>query len=92
MANFIEKQILISNKLGLHARAATKLAILSNQFQSEIHLQQDEKSAPANSVMGLLMLESSQGKYVTVSAKGDDAADALEAVENLINNKFDEQE
>lgn len=92
MANLIEKQILIRNKLGLHARAATKLAVLSNQFQSDIHLKQDDKSAPANSVMGLLMLESSQGKYVTVTVEGGDAPEALKAVEKLINNKFDEQE
>lgn len=92
MANFIEKQILIRNKLGLHARAATKLAVLSNQFQSDIYLKQDDKSAPANSVMGLLMLESSQGKYVTVTVEGGDSPEALKAIENLINNKFDEQE
>ncbi|GGP37976.1 phosphate ABC transporter permease [Shewanella algicola] len=86
----LKRQVTISNKLGLHARAATKLAILAADFDAEITLVQGEKQANAASVLGLLMLESGIGKMMTVIAKGPDAEAALEAVCNLINAKFDE--
>ncbi|QDE32604.1 MULTISPECIES: HPr family phosphocarrier protein [Shewanella] len=86
----LERQVSISNKLGLHARAATKLAILVADFDANITLIQDEKSASAASVLGLLMLESGIGKMITVTAEGPDAEAALSAVCDLINAKFDE--
>ncbi|GGP77863.1 HPr family phosphocarrier protein [Shewanella ulleungensis] len=86
----LERQVTISNKLGLHARAATKLAILAADFDAEITLIQADKQASAASVLGLLMLESGIGKMITVTATGPDAATALDAVCNLINDKFDE--
>jgi phosphocarrier protein NPr len=85
------KQLLIQNKLGLHARAATKLVQLANQFDASIMIRQGEKEASADSVMALLMLESSMGKHITVFTDGKDAQSALNAVETLINQKFDEQ-
>lgn len=88
----VESTVEIVNKLGLHARAATKLVQLSNEFESEITLQQGDNQAPANSVLALMMLESSQGKNVTVICDGSDAEKALEAVTQLIQNKFDENE
>ena len=88
----LEKQILIVNKLGLHARAATELVKVANQFDAQVTLQQGEKSASANSVLGLMMLESSQGKTVNVISEGDDAEAAVKAVETLIVDKFNEEE
>lgn len=88
----INKTVIIENKLGLHARAATKLAQLAQTFSAEVTITQADKSANADSVMALLMLASNQGKEVTVSADGNDAADALEAICQLISNKFDEDE
>ncbi|MCL1066849.1 HPr family phosphocarrier protein [Shewanella olleyana] len=85
------KDITISNKLGLHARAATKLAILATEFEASITLIQGEKQASAASVLGLLMLESGIGKVITVEAQGPDAQQALDAVCKLINDKFDEE-
>ncbi|GAB5381512.1 MAG: HPr family phosphocarrier protein [Aliiglaciecola sp.] len=87
-----EKQILIVNKLGLHARAATQLVQLANRFDAQVTLKQGEKSASANSVLGLMMLESSQGKQVTVISEGKDAEPALEAIEKLIAERFNEDE
>ena len=87
----ISKDITISNKLGLHARAATKLAILATEFEASITLIQGEKQASAASVLGLLMLESGIGKVITVEAQGRDAQQALDAVCKLINDKFDEE-
>lgn len=82
--------VTIVNQLGLHARAATKLAQLCQQFNSRIELVQEEKSADASSVLALLMLASSKGKTVQVCTEGEDAEQALSAVVDLIKNGFDE--
>ncbi|RLV60273.1 HPr family phosphocarrier protein [Parashewanella curva] len=86
----LEKEVLICNKLGLHARAATKLAVLASEFDAEVTLKQGEKSASASSVLGVLMLESGMGKAIKVIATGKDAKAALNAVCQLIDDKFDE--
>ena len=88
----IEKTMLIVNKLGLHARAATQLVQLTNKFDADITLYQGEKQASANSVLGLMMLESHQGKEVKVVSQGPDAEAAMEAVEALIAGRFNEDE
>ena len=88
----LEKTLLIVNKLGLHARAATQLAILVNQFDALVTIVQGEKSASANSVLGLMMLEGNQGKEVVVISEGKDAQQAMIAIEKLIVEKFNEGE
>jgi phosphocarrier protein NPr len=88
----IEKQLTIVNKLGLHARAATQLTTLANQFEATITMHQGDKEAFANSVLALMMLESSQGKQVLLRCDGSDAENAMQAIENLIVNKFNEDE
>lgn len=88
----ITKTVTIINKLGLHARAATKLVQVANQYTSDIELRKDDEVAPANSVLALLMLGSSMGKQVTIYCKGEDAEQAMQEIENLIANKFDEEE
>ena len=88
----IEKNMTIVNKLGLHARAATQLVQLANQFDAKIVLKKEDKEADANSVLGLMMLESHQGEQVTVVVDGDDAPAAMAAIEQLIAGKFNEEE
>lgn len=88
----IEKTLLIVNKLGLHARAATQLVQLTNKFDAQITLHQGDKQASANSVLGLMMLESHQGKEVRVVSDGPDAKQAMDAVEELIVGRFNEDE
>ncbi|MEC8374126.1 MAG: HPr family phosphocarrier protein [Pseudomonadota bacterium] len=88
----IEKTMTIVNKLGLHARAATQLVQLANQFDAKIVLKKEDKEADANSVLGLMMLESHQGEQVTVVVDGDDAPAAMAAIEQLIAGKFNEKE
>lgn len=83
--------VTIVNTLGLHARAATKLVQLCQQFSAKVTLIQDDgKSADAGSVLALLMLASSKGKTLTVTATGSDAENALAAVIELINSGFGE--
>lgn len=88
----IEKRFLITNKLGLHARAATQLAKVAMAFDAKISLTQGDKTAEADSVLGLMLLESSQGKEVLVRCEGPDQDAALIAIGNLIEAKFNEDE
>lgn len=91
MADSFSAKVTIVNQLGLHARAATKLAQLCQTFQCKVELLQDEgKSADAGSVLALLMLASSKGKTLTIRTEGPDAEAALAAVTQLINAGFDE--
>ncbi|GIU43210.1 HPr family phosphocarrier protein [Shewanella algidipiscicola] len=86
----LERQLTICNKLGLHARAATKLAVLAAQFDAQVTLIQGDKQASAASVLGLLMLETGFGKTITVTSEGQDAQAALDAISALIDAKFEE--
>jgi len=86
------KTLTIVNKLGLHARAATQLVQLANQFDAKIVLKKGDKEADANSVLGLMVLESHQGEQVDVEVEGVDAQSALDAIEQLIEGRFNEEE
>ncbi|MDP2636547.1 MAG: HPr family phosphocarrier protein [Pseudoalteromonas sp.] len=87
-----EGTFLIRNKLGLHARAATVLAQLAVKFDATITLFQDEKQAAGDSVLALMLLESSQGKEVKVVCEGPDAEPALNSIGELIEQRFHEHE
>jgi len=91
MASF-KKSLLITNKLGLHARAATKLAQLSQKYQAKVIIELDGKQAEATSIMGLMLLAGGQGKTVTIITEGCDAKQALTDVCQLFCDKFDEGE
>ncbi|EHI9301150.1 HPr family phosphocarrier protein [Vibrio vulnificus] len=89
----LSRKVLIQNRLGLHARAAVKLVELAQSFAAEVTIDNEEdKTAAADSVMGLLMLESAQGQYVTIHASGEQAEQALNAICHLIEDKFEEGE
>ena len=87
----ITKKLTILNKLGLHARAAAKVVSTANEFESTIIITKDGKNADARSIMKLLMLSASQGSSIRVEIDGADQNDAMESIERLFNNKFDEQ-
>ncbi len=80
----------IINKLGMHARAATKLVQTAARFRSEVQLEKDGQVANAKSVMGVLLLCGHQGSRVTVVATGDDADEAVSAIGELIADRFGE--
>jgi phosphocarrier protein len=88
----IERDIEIKNKLGLHARAAAKLVHTAARFKSEIKIRKGEEEVDGKSILGILLLAAGRGSTVHVKADGDDERDALEAVEKLIDAKFDEVE
>tara|TARA_B100000575_G_scaffold75680_1_gene59060 strand:+ start:983 stop:1252 length:270 start_codon:yes stop_codon:yes gene_type:complete len=85
-------KIKITNKLGLHARAAAKIVTLTNNFNSSVTIKNGEKSADAKSIMKLLMLSAPRGTEITISANGIDEINVINSLKNLIENKFDENE
>jgi phosphocarrier protein len=84
--------IVISNKLGLHARAAAKLTQLASKFSSEIFIARGAQRVNAKSIMGVMMLAAGLGVSVKVDANGEDAEQALQDIQSLFYNKFGEQE
>ncbi len=92
MSQRVTKTVTIENKLGLHARAATQLVQLANNFKASVTLLKGDKEANANSVLGLMMLESHKGEQVNVVGEGEDAEAAVNAVAALIAERFNEDE
>ena len=88
----LQRTITITNKLGLHARAATKLAQLSMNFDAKVTISLDDNEADATSIMALMLLAGGQGKSVTVATSGTQAQQALDHICQLITDKFDEDE
>jgi phosphocarrier protein len=90
----LQREVLIQNKLGLHARAAAKLARIATSFQSDIHLARAGKNefVNAKSVLGILMIAARSGTRLQISASGTDEILAISAIEELITNRFGEQE
>lgn len=85
-------QIKIINKLGLHARAASKLSGTCAKFASKIAVTKDGKTVDGKSIMSLMLLAAPIGTLLDISCTGVDEAAALKAVTDLINNRFDEAE
>ena len=88
----IEKQVQIINKLGLHARAAAKFVTLASKFSSDIFLHKGHQKVNGKSIMGVMMLAASQGSAITITTNGADEVDAIENLEQLIQDRFGEGE
>jgi phosphocarrier protein HPr len=86
----VEKEIVVSNKLGLHARASAKLVQLVQGFKSTIWLISGGREVNAKSIMGVMMLAAGIGTPLTLRVEGPDEAAALAAVSDLFDRKFDE--
>ena len=87
-----ETNIIIVNKLGLHARAAAKFVTLASGFDSEIELARNGNAVNGKSIMGVMMLAASQGTELTLRATGSDEGDAIEKISELIADRFGEDE
>ncbi len=88
----IRKQLEIINKLGLHARAASKLVKLASSFESQICIARGERKASGKSIMGVMMLAASRGTTISLEVDGADEEAAVEALETLIAERFGEAE
>src|SRR5215467_8637596 len=84
------KDLVVANKLGIHARPAAMFVKTANRFSCEIFVEKDGEKVNGKSIMGLMMLAAGPGSKVTVSAHGHDASQALTELESLFKAKFEE--
>jgi len=88
----LKREVTIINKLGLHARAAAKFVTLASRFEADIRLLRDKKEVNGKSIMGVMMLAAAKGARLELQACGADAVQALDSLEQLILQRFGEDE
>jgi phosphocarrier protein len=88
----IKSSIIISNRLGLHARASAKLTKLAGSFKSDIHLSRNSRRVNAKSIMGVMMLAAGLGTEIEIETDGADEQQAMMALRGLIEARFGEGE
>ena len=84
------REFAIVNKLGLHARAASKFVTVASEYEADIKVSKDGREVSGKSIMGVMMLAAARGSRIEVSAEGDDAEAALDALEELVRDRFGE--
>jgi phosphocarrier protein len=87
-----KKELLIENKLGLHARAAAQIVKSASAYSSKILLLKDNLEVDGKSIMGIMMLAAAKGSTVQIQVNGDDEEQALTSLERLFKDKFGEKE
>ncbi len=85
------RTFVITNSLGLHARAAAQLVQTANRFRSEVLVEKDGMEVNGKSIMGVLTLAAAKGAQITVSVEGDDCEPALNALARVIESGFGEK-
>ena len=88
----IEREVIIANKLGLHARAAAKLVSTASGFGASVELKRDTQQVNGKSIMGVMMLAASKGTRLILAVDGEDEEQAMQALETLIAERFGESE
>jgi len=88
----LKREVTIINKLGLHARAAAKFVTLASDSEADIRLLRDKKEVNGKSIMGVMMLAAAKGARLELQACGADAVQALDSLEQLILQRFGEDE
>ena len=83
-------RVTIANKLGMHARAATRFVQLASKYPCEVAVVKDGQRVNGKSIMGVLMLAAERGSRLRISARGCDAANAVSALSELVERGFDE--
>src|SRR6476661_7560481 len=86
----ITKELVVTNKLGIHARPAAMFVKTANRFDCDIFVEKDGEKVNGKSIMGLMMLAAGPGSKLTIHAQGHDASQALNEIETLFKGKFDE--
>ena len=87
----VEKEVQITNKLGLHARPAAMVVQTASKFTSEIRLIKDDLEINGKSIMGVMMLAAEKGSTIKIRVEGEDEAQALEKLIQLFESKFGEE-
>ncbi len=88
--NDLSREVRINNKRGLHARASAKFVTMASGLPAEITVSKDGNEVTGTSIMGLMMLGAAMGDSITISARGQDAAEALGQLVSLVEGKFGE--
>ena len=88
----LNQEIEIINKLGLHARAAAKLVSCAGSYRSNVFLLRNGQRVNGKSIMGVMMLAANQGSFLQLEVDGEDEAEALQALIDLINDRFGEEQ
>ena len=88
----LQQDAMIINQLGLHARASAKLTRLASGFKCEVMLSRNNRRVNAKSIMGVMMLAAAKGTTIGIETDGEDEADAMQAILNLVNDCFGEDE
>lgn len=88
----LQRDLEIVNRLGLHARASSKLTQTANQFGCEVWISRGDRRVNAKSIMGVMMLAAGKGVMIKLETDGPDEAAAMDALVGLINDKFGEGE
>jgi phosphocarrier protein HPr len=87
----VSRELEIVNGRGLHARASAKFVKCAEQFAADVSVSRDGQTVPGTSIMGLMMLGAAQGTLIVVTAKGAEAAGAIDAIAALVADKFGEE-
>jgi len=85
------REVEIRNRLGLHARAAARFVHEASRFRSKIEVTRDGRTMDGKSILGILLLAGSMGTRIEISAEGEDAEDAVDALSALVGNRFGEE-
>ena len=88
----VKREIKVTNKLGLHARASAKLTQMASKYRSDVFLARNGRRVNAKSIMGVMMLAAGVGSVVELEVNGPDEAEASDALEKLFADKFGEGE
>ena len=91
-SSVLKREVLIINKLGLHARAAAKFVTLAAGFNAEVRLIRGDSEVNGKSIMGVMMLAAARGTQLELQVSGPEAEQALDHLEDLIRRRFDEDE
>jgi len=86
----VTREMVVTNKLGIHARPAAMFVKTANRFECEVFVEKDGEKVNGKSIMGLMMLAAGPGSKLSVHAEGADASRALSELESLLKRKFDE--
>jgi phosphocarrier protein len=88
----IIRELAICNKKGLHARASAKFVQTVERFDADVKVTRGSETVGGTSIMGLMMLAAGPGSVITVEASGKEAAEVIDAIESLIDGRFDEDD
>ena len=91
MSAAVSKTVEIANQRGLHARASAKFVKVAAGFDAQVNVSKDGSTVDARSIMGLMMLAAGLGCCIEISAEGPQAAEAIEALTQLVEDRFDEE-